>query len=174
MTITHSSKFRLIDHYDHQDSNSVDVAKQNLAYEFSVDFADGSGSNQMQDMYTAQRTVSIGEGNEDTLDLAGGLVDRFGNTLTFATIKKLIIVNKATAAGEDLRVGGSGAATTGNLITALFGDAVGGINIKATFGFSLVGGGTGYTITGGSADVLVISNEGTGDITYDIIIGGTR
>jgi len=175
MTVAFSGTFRIIDEWVHTDSNNVSTPADRANYRFFQPYTDGSGDDQMQDQYVNQATVSIGEGNEDQYDLAGGLVDVFGNTLTFATIKKLIIINTSTTAGEDLTIGGPSGGTTGALITDLFdGDSDSRLKIKAGYGFALGGGEAGYTVTGGSADVLVVTNAGTGDITYDIIIAGTR
>lgn len=176
MTVSFSGTFRIIDEWVHSDSNSVSTPKDTTNYRFFQPFTDGSGDDQMQDQYVAQATVSAGvDVKEDSYDLAGGLIDVFGNTLTFATMKKLIIINRSTTAGEDLTIGGPSAGTTGALVTDLFdGDSDSRLKIKAGYGFALGGGEAGYTVTGGSADVLVVTNAGTGDITYDIIIAGTR
>lgn len=175
MTVAYSGQFQIIDKWTHTDNNNISVPTDQQRYIFTKTFTDGSGDDQNQDQFHGQRTVSPGEGNDDLLDLAGVLTDAFGNTLTFATIKKIILINNATTAGEDLRLGGPSAGTTGSLISDLFdGDTGAGLKIRAGYGFALCGGLAGYTVTGGSADILVVTNRGTGNITYDIIIAGTR
>ena len=174
MAVSHESKSYHTWDYQHSDGDNISTPIDNKRYVVPFSYTDGSGDNQMQDMIRVEATVSIGEGNEVTYDLAGGVTDAFGNTITFATIKKIMIYNKATSSGEDLRIGGPTTGTTGALITDLFGDITGGINLRAGGVFSLETPLTGWTVTGGSADVLVISNEGTADITYELLIGGTR
>src|SRR5690606_13677778 len=129
--------------------------------------------NEAQDQYRIQATVSTRE--EDAYDLAGGVSDVFGNTLTFATIKQILVYNRSTTDGDDLIVGGNGSPTTGALITDLFpGGTDAGIKVLAGGFFVIAAPYTGYAVTGGSADILRIYNDGVGAITYDLIVKGTR
>jgi len=174
MTISHSSVSQHIWDYRHIDSDSISSPVDKKRFIYTNTYADGSGNNQMQDMVRYEATVGVGEGTEDTYDLAGGVLDAFGNTITFATIKKILLINNSTTSGEDIRLGGPIAGTTGNLITSIFGDVTGGVTVKAGGSVSIEAPLIGYAVTGGSADVLVVSNEGTGSITYQLLIGGTR
>jgi len=175
MTVSHESVLNLLWQYKHSDGDNLSTPSDNGVFQFQQKFADGSGNNQMQDMYRVQGSVSPGEGNEDTYDLAGGIVDEFGNTITLATLKLLVVVNNATTNGEDITIGGPSGGTTGSLITDLFdGDNDSRIKVKAD-GFEIIGTRrTGYTVTGGSDDILVITNGGTAAISYDLYVAGTR
>ena len=174
MTVSHTSTSYHIWEYQHTDADSISTPSDIKRFLVANSYTDGSGNNQMQDMVRFEATVSIGEGNEATYDLAGGVLDVFGNTITFATVKKILLINNSTTSGEDIRLGGPVAGTTGNLITSIFGDVTGGATAKAGGVINIEAPLTGYAVTGGSADVLVVSNEGTGDITYQLLIGGTR
>lgn len=175
MTVSHDSRIRVTDSWQHE--NTADIATTRDKEDLSIDqaFADGNGDDQAQDMFRDRRTVSPGEGNEDQLDLAGTLLDVFGNTLSFVTIKQIWIHNRATAAGENILIGGPSDPTTGALMTDLFdGDIDSRLKIKAGYLFLLVGGLAGYTVTGGSADIVLITNAGTAAIEYDVVFKGTR
>jgi len=174
MTVSHTSKTTTIWDYTHTDTDNISDPTDKKLYIISNSYADGSGNNQMQDMFRIEVTISPGGDNEDSYDLAGGVVDAFGNTLTFATIKKLILLNTATVSGDDLRLGGLVSGTTGSLITDLFGAVDGGVTVKAGGSVNIEAPLTGYTVTGGSADILAISNDGVNDVTYQLLIGGTR
>jgi hypothetical protein len=119
----------------------------------------------------------------DDLDLAGGLTDAFGNTLTFSRVKLVKIENLGTkngerdytvVTGEKLLVGGAGAG--GNAWAAW---ANGDQDAKVT----VDGGGVfliyapqapGYAVTAGTGDVLrvALSGSGSNSIYYDIVIFG--
>lgn len=175
MTVEHTSKILTIWDFNHKDTDDISTPSDTKRFIISQDIADGSGDDQMQDMFRVQASVSPGEGNEDTYDLAGGVTDAFGNTLEFATVKRILIYNTATTAGEDLTVGGPTGGTTGALITDVFdGDNDSRVKIRAGGVLDLWTRLTGYTVTGGSADVLVIKNIGVAAITYQLLIGGTR
>jgi hypothetical protein len=173
MAISHESRLRVIDAWKHRDTDDISTVIDDTQFVFEMSLEDGNGSNQAQDMYRARR--SIPSNDEDILDLAGSLVDKYGNTLTFATIKQITIVNLAGTAGENLLVGGGPGATGGALITDLFdGESDGRIKIQAGGVFLIATPLAGYTVTGGSADLLWIRNDGTDTIEYDIVIKGTR
>lgn len=78
-------------------------------WSFSIDKGDslsnGTGAVDTGDLFwTDTRTLAA---TTENLDLAGGLTNAFGATLTFARIKGLLIHNKSTTAGHTLTVGGA-------------------------------------------------------------------
>lgn len=174
MTVSHASRIRIIDNWTHSDVNGITTTSDTKnGSVFDVEFANGSGTNQAQDMFHSQRTVNNAE--EDNLDLAGSLVDVFGNTLTLTSIRQLLIVNNATTSGEDLVIGGPEGPSAGALLTDLFdGDNEARIKVKSGGVLCLVAPISGYAITGGSADIIRVYNIGTVPISYDVIIKGTR
>lgn len=103
----------------------------------------------------------------------GVLTDAYQETVEFATIRLLIIFNRATTAGEDMLVGGAGSA--GNAWGAPLDDDQFGVwKIPALGHKILVAPLDGYAVTAGSSDVLRVMHAGVASsLTYDIIIGGT-
>ena len=140
--------------------------------EYAQALADGVGSDQADKLWHDQRTVS-GSGSED-LDLTSLSQTIFGNALTisFAKIKALLIVNTATVAGEDLLIGGAGSG--GNAWAGpLDGDQDAKIHVPADSALLLVNKKGGWSVTGGSQDVLRIANASAQDVTYKIAVIGT-
>ena len=63
--------------------------------------ANGTGAGQCNKWYRSYRTLAAGAA--DNLDLAGSLLDPFGNTLTFTGIKYIAIALVAASANERWR-----------------------------------------------------------------------
>ncbi len=137
-----------------------DVPKLDL----TKSFADGTGVDQIKAIWTDQRTLAA---TTETLDLAGGLTDRFGGTITFTKIKYILVHNRNTTAGHTLKIGGN--ASNAFL---LFTDA--------TDKYTLGPGGTfcviepsaaGLAVTAATGDILKF-DAGANTIVYDIMIAG--
>ena len=125
----------------------------------------GTGNNQASKVFADQR--SLNATTAEDLDLAGGsLPDPVGVALTFATVKALL-VRSADANVGVLRVGGDA-----NFVP-LFGAAADFIIVNPGGTLLLVAPLTGYTVTGGSGDIIQVENTGASAATYDIIIIGT-
>lgn len=174
MTVSHTSRIQVINTWTHENSSDISVIsdkKNTILYQ--KDFTDGTGTNQAQDMFHSRRSVNSNE--EDNLDLNGVLTDVFGNTLTFATIREIAFVNNATSSGEDIVIGGPTGPSAGALLTDLFdGDNESRFKVKSGGMVMFVAPIAGYTVTGGSADIIRVFNIGTGPISYDVIVKGTR
>jgi hypothetical protein len=150
-------------------SGTADIGsrEQNVNYTVARPFSTGTGDGQTDLAFTDTRTLSASA--TENLDLAGGLTDALGNTLTFASIKALIVV---AAAGNtnDVVVGGAAS----NAWAAPFGDATdavkvppGGVLVLADFGA------TGFAVTAGTGDILKVANGGSGTpVSYDLLIVG--
>lgn len=126
----------------------------------------GTGANQGDRRFHDQRTLSA-SATED-LDLAGSLTDVFGNTITFARIK-LVMVTAAAANTNNVNV--TRPAANGVPLFLAAGD---GIPIRP-------GGGniwwapdsTGVAVTAGTGDLLTFTNSaGSTSVTYDVVIIG--
>ncbi len=142
----------------------------------------GTGDNQAQKVYYERRTVTIASPTDD-LDLAGGLTDWFGNTLTFKNVKGLIILNlgvgddddQTPTDGQDLLVGGAGAAS--NAWGVPFdGDQDAKLRVRSGGWLPLPAPMDGYSVQAGEQDTLRIEHAGSGasggDIVYDILVWG--
>ena len=132
-------------------------------------WASGTGPNQINFKYHARRTVTLATTTDD-IDLAGVLLDVFGDTITFVHIKEIVILNRATVSGEDLLIGGAAA----NAWSQPF-------NGSATAKDDCWAGGiwvrtaplSGILVTAGSSDTLRVTHNGSADdIDYDIVIKG--
>jgi hypothetical protein len=134
---------------------------------FESTVASGTGLDQLDMIWHDQRTLAAS--TAENLDLAGSLVDVFGNTMTFARVKLIVIV-AAVENGGLIQVGGAAANGLDNLFASLT-DI---IQVRAGGAFMVMApDATGYVVTGGTADILKINNTDAGDpATYDIYIAG--
>lgn len=132
----------------------------------AVSLATGTGAAQADRVFTDQRTLTASA--TENLDLAGSLVDAFGATITFVTIKAIII---KAAVGNTNDVQLTRPASNG---VPLFLAASDGIPIKPGGGFAWFCSGTGITVTAATGDILTLTNSAGGtSVTYDIVIIGT-
>ena len=134
---------------------------------YAQTFEDGAGANQIDQIFSDTRTLTTGA-NED-LDLAGGLTNALGDTLTFTAIKG-IIISADLANGDNIEVGGAAS----NGFINWVGDATDQVLIEAGGSFSLITpSAAGYAITAGTGDLLRITNaDGAAAATYTIILLG--
>jgi len=148
--------------------NPIDLGSVALPFALSksLSLADGTGANQADRVFTDQRTLAA-SGTED-LDLAGVLIDAFGQAITFAKIKAVII---KAADGNTNDVNVSRPASNGVPLFLAAGD---GIPVKPGGVLAWFCPGTGVTVTGATGDLLTITNSagGTG-VTYQVVIIGT-
>lgn len=125
----------------------------------------GSGSNQVQVVYSDSNSVTAGV--PVTYDLRGVLASILDATIqNFAVVTGIEIVNKSTTTGQYLTVGAGSNPFISWL--AATGDA---IVIGPGGKFLLESPIDGYATTAGTADILQIT-AATGTIAFDIIIWG--
>ncbi len=134
-----------------------------------IQTADGTGANQADLIYAAERTV--GDGADDDIDLAGVLTDAFGATITSAEGVALLVINQqadGTANTTDLTIGAGTNPWLGFLggTTPTVGPIKpGGIVLIAAGDAAGIG-----AITAGTADILRISNSAGAGNTYQIAV----
>ena len=137
----------------------------------SVNWANGTGANQADKMWTDTRTLTAS--STEDLDLAGSaLIDPFGSAVVFVEVTGLIVV---AAAGNTNNVL-VGANVVGGWAT-LIGPtgASGGVITVRPGGFFAAGStdATGFAVTPSTGDLLHIANSaGSTSVTYDIVIIG--
>lgn len=138
-----------------------------LDLDISIPLGSGTGANQADMIWSDQRTLAA-SATED-LDLAGVLVGAFGNVLTFARVKAIIVRAAATNANAVV-VGGAAS----NGLVGWVADATDKLNIRPGGMFELVApDATAYPVAAGTGDLLRIGNGGAGtSVTYDIVIIG--
>lgn len=148
-------------------SYGVDIDLGNRSYTLSQtyrnSFANGEGAQQAEAIFTDSRITS---GNDD-LDLAGGVTDAFGNTLTFTNVKALVVVSSA-ANVTNIKLGAEGT----NEFSSFLGDDTDQVIIPPGGMFVITNpGADGFIVTAGTGDKLRIA-AASGTVAYDIYIIG--
>jgi len=158
----------------------LNTAEDSYAWNQSEALANGTSENMANDMFHDRRYLTTGSPTDD-LDLAGGLTNSFGETLTFTAIKQIVIYNLGVpdashatwtpTAGEDLDIGGAAS----NPFTAPFdGGATSKVTVPSGGMLVMTAPLDGWTVTAGSADTLRVALDGGGanDVDYEIVIIG--
>lgn len=151
------------------ETGSADLAQPSAPAELLVKhaFANGSGADQASKIFSDTRTLAA-SASED-LDLAGALSGALGGTLTFASVKALMI--RAKPGNTNNVVVGPASA---NGFAGPFGDASDRIAIKPGGVFLITAPPAGWTVTAGTGDLLTVANSGSGTpVDYDIVILGS-
>lgn len=149
-------------------AGTVDLG--NTAYQLNYSqthtFTNGTGAAAVNNIWSDTRTIAAS--TTEDLDLAGGVVNAFGTTLTFTKIKG-IIIHAASGNTNNVVVGGD----TNGLI-GWVGASNDLINIRPGGTFALIDPGAGgYTVTATTGDILQVANSSSGSsVSYDIVIIG--
>jgi len=134
----------------------------------SVNLASGTGAGQADRVFHDRRTLAA-SASED-LDLAGSLVDAFGQTITFARIKGLV-VSAAAANTNNVVIGAAASAPWAALLGATHT-----LTLRPGAAVAVMAGeadAAAYVVAATTADLLKIANSGAGSgVTYDIVIIG--
>ncbi|MFB7908116.1 hypothetical protein ACFC1T_16925 [Kitasatospora sp. NPDC056076] len=140
-----------------------------VTYQQAIGLGSGTGAGQADKLWASGGRTLAASANED-LDLAGTLLDAFGGTLTLARVKGIIIA--AGAANTNNVVVGAAAA---NGFFTWAGSATDKVNVRPGGVFALLApDATAYPVTGGTGDLLRITNGGSGtSVTYDVIVIGS-
>jgi len=149
-------------------ANVVDLGTvmNSVSWSPSYSFGDGTGADQAKIVFTDERTLAASA--NESLDLAGGLTDAFGQAITFTKIKAIAI---KAAAGNTNNVEVGGAASNAFL---LFKDATDVLPVRPG-GMALIVApdAAGIAVTAGTGDLLKVANSGGGTgVTYQIAILG--
>ena len=134
---------------------------------FTDALTSGTGLDTADQVWVSAATAITGSGT-NAHDVAGGLTDAYGNTLTFVKVKGLFIHNLSTTAGDTLTVGGD---VNGLLIfgTAAHTHTIGPNGVLFISEPSLAG----KAVTAGTGDILDVTEDAGNANTYDIAIWGT-
>ena len=129
--------------------------------------ADGSGNNQANKVFSDTRTLTASA--SENLDFAGTLIDALGVTLTFATIKALLVVSRSYNTNSVIIGNAASAGWQGP-----FGALTHTIEIRPGGAALFVAPNTGWTVTATTADQFKVLNGGAGSsVDYDIVVIGT-
>ena len=125
----------------------------------------GTNAYQMNQVWSSQRTLTASA--TETNNLAGGIVNAFGTTLTMAEVR-FISIFAATGNVDTITIGGAAA----NVFSTWLGDPSDTVTLRPG-GYLLLAApdATGYAVsTNGN---LRVTNNGTNSVTYDIYIGAS-
>ena len=150
---------------EYVDSDDLNSKRAHFLLPIIDALANGTAADQADLLFWDKRTLAA---TSEELDLAGGLTDAFGNTLTFVKIKGILIHNRSTTATENLAVGGAAANAFANWVAS----ATDILNVGPSGMLLLWSPMDGYAVTAGTGDLLKI-DAGTDTITYDILLLGT-
>jgi hypothetical protein len=155
-------------------SEALDLSSinDNGKLDYAQSLTDGVGADQADVLFHDQRTV--GNGANDDLDLTALSHSIYGSAVafSFAKVKGILVINLSTTASDVLRVGGAGAGAA--FATPFNGSDTAQVEVPADGCLLLVNKKNGWTVTGGTGDVLRIQNPGGAAINYRIVIVGTR
>ncbi len=139
-----------------------------------VDFlrsvSDGTADGQADKIWHDIRTVASGANDDLDLTSLSQTIHSSVITINLAKVKALFIVNTATAAGERLYLDSS---VAGALLGPFNGNATSRIEVPADSPLLLTNLIAGWAVANGTSDVLRVTNDGTGNIDYKIVIVGT-
>jgi hypothetical protein len=142
----------------------LSTANENLAYSSITSLVFGSATTLVDQIFTDTRTIATS--TTDSIDLVGGLTNKFGVTINFAKIKAVIVVNKSTDATCILTIGNSTAVLWRGAAAHTETLVIGATSYHANL--------TGWAVVGGASDILDIVNaSATAVASYDIIVIGT-
>lgn len=137
-----------------------------LSFKDTISLLAGTGADMADKMYAARRQLASGA-SED-LDLAGSLADALGTTFTLAKLKAIII---KPVAGNTTTITVTRPAMNG---VPLFTAASDGLApIGRTGLFMWVDPDDGIAVTGGTGDLITITNSAGAVANYDVVLIGT-
>ncbi len=158
--------------WSHQSTDEFATSKEIITLKILEQvWSNGTGPNQINKIFRDRRTVTLATTTDD-IDLAGGLIDIFGDTITFTHIKEIVILNRATVSGEDLLIGGAAANAWNQPFN---GSATAKDDCWASGIWVRSAPLSGIAVTAGSSDTLRVTHNGSADdIEYDIVIKGVE
>ena len=150
-------------------SSSFSTLTDVIQIVFTDDLNDGTGADFADVVYHSSGRNLAASANE-TFDLAGGITDKFGNTITMATVKAIYVKNTSATEGTNIEVGNA-TSNAWNGWTSVAGSSitVGQGGMIALFDPTA----NAMEVTAGTGDILKVENlDGSNAATYDIIIIG--
>lgn len=137
--------------------------------EYLAGLGDGVGAGQADKLWHDERTLAAGAAEELSLDALDQALFGGSIVVSLASVKTLLIVNTATASGDDLLVGGAAAEPWHGPL----GGAADQVRVPADSCLLLVNRLGGWAVAPGTGSRLRIANTGTAPVTYRVAIAGT-
>ena len=146
----------------HTNALDLSTTRDALSLPKAHTITDGSGANQFNEQFHDTRPIAGGA--NDDIDLAGGLTNAFGATITFTAIKALQVINTGTV---EIQIDQS---LANGWVAAMTGTQ----KIAAGGSYQFVAPtAAGYVVTADSGDLLrITNNDAVVAAEYDIAIGG--
>ena len=146
--------------------NDISTVKAEINKRRKLRLLTGTTAGKADLMFSDTRTLSASASEE--LDLAGGLSDPFGASLTFVKVVAIMLI---AAEGNANNVVLGGAASNG--FVGPFADSSDKIAVPPGGCVLLTAPAAGWTVTPATGDLLKIANSGgTTGVTYDLIVVG--
>lgn len=139
-------------------SDALTEVYQRIAYGERKKFTSGSGDNQADRLFVVADAELAATLATHELD---ALTDKYGDTITLAKVRFVIIENLSTTTADILTIGGDFVSANGVLPTKVYPGSVVGVVMPID----------GAPVTGGSSDTLTI-DAGANTISYNLVIGG--
>lgn len=164
---------RVLTNLTNTQSLDLSTPRDDIAVELASTLTSGTGANQANSVFTDRRTLASSATDDlDVYDF-GGTRDALGQVFTNARVKAIIVYNRASTAGENIRVGGNGTSAAFNVPFNASDDAsvvVGPGGVLAMINPSAAG----WAVADSTNHLLRITNAGAGSIDYDVIIVGAN
>ena len=150
-------------------------ASNSSSFSYTKTLTNGTGANQADLIYI--RSTTLAAGATLNLDLAGTLLDMYGNTITMARFKVLYFELLTTTTASSVTIGGHATVAVGNWITATpdLDTAQPKIRVRNGGCVLLVApDATAYAVTATTDDTLTLVNaDGANVATYRLVIIGS-
>lgn len=150
-----------------KESNNGDLSKTLNTINKAVanSFTDGTAANQANKAFSDKRPLAASA--SETLDLAAGLTDAFGQSITFASVKAMAFIASETNQGAITIGGGS------NAFASFMGSATDSLVLAPGGMIVLTAPDAGYAVTADTGDSIDVTNDdGVNAAEYDVVLIG--
>lgn len=134
------------------------------------DITNGTTDGKMDQLFHVNSSVTAASPVDH--DLAGGVTDSFGNTLTFATVKFIYLKVDTTTTGYYIEIGGGDDGAGNNAFINWVADGSDKIRVYNEGVVMMYSPNDGFAVTATTGDILRVAAS-AGTIGYEMIIGGT-
>jgi len=147
-------------------NGDINTAISNTALNEVLSLLNGTGLNQANQVWSDNSQLAIS--GVDSLDLAGVLLDAFGNAITFTNIVAIAVIADA-GNGDNIEIGGNA-----NAFASFLGDPTDVVTVPPGGMFLITApDATGFPVTASTADILDITNADAAAVAnYKIVLIG--
>jgi hypothetical protein len=162
---TFSGNVRIMPVWSHTKTNVTTVSEAFAYALYTFTHTSGTNANQMNQLW--HQSVAFVAGGTNTYDLAGGITNAFGTTLTMAKVRFLYI-EAATTNGSTLTIGNHA-----NAFSSWLGATNQTAKIRPGGALMLVGpDAAAYAVGAGSTDILkLVNDDGSAGASATVYVG---